>query len=340
MRDPCAVGVGRHRLASAIRRISSGAEVEILDLRHFTSADLRPLLDDEIKVWADLLCWDYSGSAEMILRYMDAKFLPGYAAVSRGKVFGYAFFVYESSKGVIGDLFVTNSENGGSRTEVERRLLIHVIETLQQSPGIHRIEAQLLAHEAGSAAQPFVTQGFSRHTRLFMTLPLPSARLDRRMSAPELEIRPWAEADYQPTAAVITAAYRNHVDSEINDQYRTLSGSLRFLNNIVRFPGCGTFDAESSFVAVNRRTHALAGVILCSRVRRDTGHVTQICVLPEFRGLGLGTALLASTLRNLAERRFSALSLTVTEANSSAVELYGHLGFETKRAFDAFVWEG
>ncbi|MBV9623579.1 MAG: hypothetical protein JOZ14_06320, partial [Acidobacteria bacterium] len=73
-------------MASAIRRIWSGAEVEILDLRHFTSADLRPLLDDEIKVWADLLCWDYSGSAEMILRYMDAKFLPGYAAVSRGKV--------------------------------------------------------------------------------------------------------------------------------------------------------------------------------------------------------------------------------------------------------------
>ena len=40
------------------------------------------------------------------------------------------------------------------------------------------------------------------------------------------------------------------MDSEINDQYRTLSGSLRFLNNIVRFPGCGTFDPEGSFVAV------------------------------------------------------------------------------------------
>src|SRR5207245_7581315 len=48
-----------------------------------------------------LLCWDYSGSAEMILRYTDAKFLPGYAAVSRGRVFGYSFFVYENSKGVI-----------------------------------------------------------------------------------------------------------------------------------------------------------------------------------------------------------------------------------------------
>jgi ribosomal protein S18 acetylase RimI-like enzyme len=314
--------------------------MEILDIRHFTSADLRPLLEDEIKVWADLLCWDYSGSAEMILRYMDAKFLPGYAAVSRGKVFGYSFFVYESNKGVIGDLFVSEGENGASKQEVEARLLTHVIETLQQSPGIQRIEAQLLAHDAGAAAQPFLDQGFSRHARLFMSLPLSTAQMDTKLIAADIEIRRWTEQEYQPSAWVITAAYRNHVDSQVNDQYRTLSGSLRFLNNIVRFPGCGTFDPESSFVAVNRRNNALAGIILCSRVRYDTGHVTQVCVLPEYRRLRLGKALLAATVRNLVQRKFSALSLTVTEANTPAVELYRHLGFETRRVFDAFVWEG
>jgi Acetyltransferases len=314
--------------------------VEILDLRHFSSADLRPLLESEIKVWADLLCWDYSGSAEMILRYMDAKFLPGYAAVSRGQVFGYSFFVYENNKGVIGDLFVRDGENGADRHEVERRLLTHVIETLQQSPGVHRIEAQLLAHESGSAAKPFVDQGFSQHARLFMVLPLNGMQTWEKKLSPEVEIRRWTEHDYQPSASVITAAYRNHVDSEINDQYRTLSGSLRFLNNIVRFPGCGTFDPESSFVAVDRSSHGLVGVVLSSRVRHDVGHVTQICVLPEYRAHGLGRLLMAATVQNLKQRKFSALSLTVTEANLRAVELYRHLGFETKRVFDAFVWEG
>jgi ribosomal protein S18 acetylase RimI-like enzyme len=313
--------------------------VEILDLRHFTSADLRPLLDDEVRLWSNLLSWDYSGSAEMILRYMDAKFLPGYAAVSRGRVFGYAFFVYEGNKGVIGDLFVSDGENGTNRQEVERRLLTHIIETLQQSPGIHRIEAQLLAHETGIAAQPFVNQGFSRHARLFMTLPLEAANLEKKLS-PDFELRRWTEHDYQPSAAVITAAYRHHVDSEINDQYRTLSGSLRFLNNIVRFPGCGTFDPESSFVAVDRESHALAGIILCSRVRYDVGHVTQVCVLPEHRERGLGKLLMAATIHNLRNRKFAVLSLTVTEANTRAVELYRRLGFDTKRVFDAFVWEG
>ncbi len=313
--------------------------MEILDLRHFSSADLRPLLEDEIRVWAKSLSWDYSGSAEMILRYIDAKFLPGYAAVSRGRVFGYSFFVYEHNKGVIGDLFVSDGENGASRDEVQRRLLTHAIETLQQSPGVHRIEAQLLAHEAGSAATPFRDQGFSRHARLFMNLALADAECQKSVPA-EIEIRRWMEVDYQSAAAVITAAYRDHVDSEINDQYRTLSGSLRFLNNIVRFPGCGSFDPESSFVAVERKSSALAGVILCSRVRHDVGHITQVCVLPEYRSHGLGRALLAAAASNLAQRKFSSLSLTVTEANSPAVELYGHLGFETTRIFDAFVWEG
>jgi len=82
--------------------------VEILDLRHFSSVDMRPLLDDETRAWASLLSWDYHGSAEMILRYVDAKILPGYAAIDRGRIFGYSFFVYEGSKGVVGDLFVAN----------------------------------------------------------------------------------------------------------------------------------------------------------------------------------------------------------------------------------------
>jgi len=330
-------------------------QVEILDLRHFSSADLRPLLEDEVREWSRVLSWDYAGSAEMILRYVDAKILPGYAAIERGRILGYAFFVYEGSKGVIGDLFVASSGRLPDPREVESRLLLHVIETLQQSPGIHRVEAQLLVHEAGVVAKPFVEQGFQRHPRLFMVLPLADARMNNvrmndmlrndalKAAAPmdhEIEVRRWSELDYQPAAAVITTAYRGHVDSEINDQYRTLSGSLRFLNNIVRFPGCGTFDPEGSFVAVHKRARSLVGLILCSRVRHDVGHVTQVCVLPEYRSRGLGELLIAATAANLRQRNFSLLSLTVTGANARAVTLYERLGFDTKRVFDAFLWEG
>ncbi|HEV3511494.1 MAG TPA: GNAT family N-acetyltransferase [Candidatus Sulfotelmatobacter sp.] len=314
--------------------------MEILDLRHFSSVDLRSLLGDETQLWARLLSWDYSGSADMILRYVDAKILPGYAAVDRGRVFGYSFFVYEGSKGVIGDLYVTNGNRLPDARQVEIRLLTHVIETLQQSPGIHRVEAQLLAHDANAVARPFLDTGFQRHPRLFMVLPLGKSTLQNPAPHPDVEIRPWIEADYQPSAAVITASYRGHVDAQINDQYHTLSGSLRFLNNIVRFPGCGVFDAESSYVALDRKTRSLIGLILCSRVRADVGHVTQVCVLPEYRGRKIGESLIGATERNLRKRNFSALSLTVTEANSKAVALYRRLNFDSKRVFDAFVWEG
>jgi ribosomal protein S18 acetylase RimI-like enzyme len=173
-----------------------------------------------------------------------------------------------------------------------------------------------------------------------MVLPLGNVRRQVPALPPDIEIRRWSEQDYQAAAALITSAYRGHVDSEINDQYRTLSGSLRFLNNIVRFPGCGTFDPEASFSAVHKRARNLVGIILCSRVRHDVGHVTQVCVVPEYRSQGIGEVLLESTESNLRQRKFSMLSLTVTEANTRAVDLYLRLGFATKRVFDAFVWEG
>jgi ribosomal protein S18 acetylase RimI-like enzyme len=93
-------------------------------------------------------------------------------------------------------------------------------------------------------------------------------------------------------------------------------------------------------VAVNKGLRNILGVILCSRVRHDVGHVTQVCLLPEYRSHGIGQVLLACSAANLRKRRFSSLSLTVTEANHRAVDLYKRLGFETKRVFDAFVWQG
>lgn len=303
-------------------------------------------MEEESAVWSEQLAWDYGPSAEMILRYLDARILPGYAAVEEGNLAGYAFFVYEGSKGIIGDLFVrepaAQAERNGAQSLGER-LLGHVIETLQNSPGIHRVEAQLLPHPAGALARPFAQAGFLRHPRLFMNLALDGARDGQSPSRPaaaEIELRPWADADFHAVAAVITAAYRDHVDADINDQYRTLSGSLRFLNNIVRFPGCGVFDPGSSRVAVHKPSKSVVGVILCSKVKEGVGHVTQVCVVPEHRGAGTGEALLAAAAANLESRGFNALSLTVTEANRGAVELYRRLKFEQVKVFDAFVWEG
>src|SRR5271166_1718443 len=144
--------------------------VEILDLRHFSSTDLHSLLDEEVETWGTMLAWNYRSSADMILRYVDAKILPGYAAVERGNIVGYSFFVYEGSKGVMGDLFV--SPRRVDVRLIESQMANHVIETLQQSPGIHRVEAQLLTLQSGHLAAGFVAAGFQRYRRLFLSLTL------------------------------------------------------------------------------------------------------------------------------------------------------------------------
>jgi ribosomal protein S18 acetylase RimI-like enzyme len=312
--------------------------MEILDLRHFGSAELRPLLTQEAEVWEQRMQWDYHSAAEMVLRYLDSKILPGYAAVQDGNVKGYAFFVYEHSKGVIGDVFA--HANGRLKQDnLEKTLLRHCIETLQNSPGINRIEAQLLLHDSGALADPFIEEGFRRYARLFMVAPLRNGVQWPRETRAEFKVRPWTEADFQPAAQIIIAAYAGHIDSEINDQYRTTTGSLRFLNNIIRFPGCGFFDPQSSFVAVHEPTRTIAGLLLCSRVRNDVGHVTQVCVLPQYRGRNLARAMLAECAGSLRRRNFDMLTLTVTEANAIAGRLYQHMGFETRRVFDAYTWE-
>lgn len=302
---------------------------------------MRPVLEEESRVWSQRLYWDYRGSAEMILRYIDGKILPGYASLKDRRVSGYCFFVYEGAKAVIGDLFVT-ADGAIPGINVEQRLLTHSIITLQQSPGVHRIEAQLLQHEGGVLAQPFLKHGFERYPRLFMLLPLSGGAANAPVPKvpADIELRHWSEQDYQAAAAVIVASYENHVDSQINDQYRTPAGAMRFLNNIVRFPGCGQFDQGASFVAISRFSGTMVGMVLCSRVKADIGHVTQVCVLPDQRGRRIGQALLASTSKELQRRRFNALSLTVTEANQHAVELYRKLGYREHGLFDAYVWEG
>lgn len=320
--------------------------VEVLDLRHFSSADLRPVLEEESRLWSEELSWDYSQSAEMILRYVDARILPGYVAMERGRIDGYAFFVYEGTKAVIGDLYARRSSahrNAAGESSIEMRLIKHVIETLQRSPGVQRIEAQLLLHASGSVTRPFQQAGFRQHRRLFMTLPLkgsapPGPQV--KAQSQKFQLRRWTENDYQHAAAIITACYRDHIDSDINDQYRTTSGSMRFLNNIVRFPGCGLFDTQASFVAIDKETRSPAGLILCSRVKPNVGHITQICVLPQYRGHGVGEKLLAANSAELRGRGFDMLSLTVTEANAGAVHLYRRLGYNVEKVFDAFVWEG
>lgn len=334
--------------------MTSGVSLEILDLRHFNGALLRPLLEAEGDVWRTRLHWDYATSTRLLTQYLDSHMLPGYAALENGRVMGYTFCVYEESKAVIGDVFAIPGEPRSNISaqdvpgfgeppqaalELEERLLSHLFETLQNSPPVERIEAQLLMHPAGSHGSVFREAGFQIYPRLFMVQQLGRQHDIAAPDLPrELELRPWRDDDLSLAGRLIAEAYAAHPDSLINDQYRSAQGSVRFLHNIVRYSGCGTFSPQVSYVVCERANREMVALVLGSKVSGESGHITQLCVRQGFRRRGLARMLLSMASAGFWRQGMSEVSLTVTEANQNAIELYRSEGYDCRHMFDAAVW--
>ncbi len=319
-----------------------GASVEILDLRHFAATLLRPVLDAEGELWKQRLHWDYRTSARLLMQYLDNHMLPGYAALEAEQVTGYVFCVYEDSKAVVGDVFAMPSPLDGTESThvVEETLLRHLLELLVNSPQVERVESQLLLHPSGSHAAVFQEAGFQIYRRLFLVQTLKNLiRAPQINLSSGLELRAWSDEDLAPGARLIAEAYRGHPDSLINDQYRSVHGSMRFLNNIVRYSGCGTFSPQVSHVVMDRSSRELVGLILGSRVSPQSGHITQVCVHPQFRRRGLARMLLSLASYWFTRQGATEISLTVTEANAEAITLYIAEGYSCKHTFDAAVWQ-
>ena len=324
-------------MAAVIEPASKLPSAELIELRDLRSLDLEDLLQEEIEVWRDSLEWDFHASAELVERFVDQRALNGYALIEHGKVFGYAYYVNDEQKGLIGDLYVRRARR---TPEHEYRLLSAVIESLMRTPYITRIETQLMMlgpdHESMPGARFFKMYG-----RNFMRIPLDLAPSLRPIPpTANLYFAPWEDWHQESAAQLIPDAYRGHIDSRINDQYDTVGGARRFLYNIIQYPGCGSFFKPASNVALDRVSGKLCGLSLCSLVAEETGHITQICVAGSHRNTGLGYELLRQSLLGLHKAGCRSATLTVTSANHEAVELYERVGFETIRRFRAFVWEG
>jgi len=323
-------------------------QIEVLDLRHFSARQLRPLLEREAEVWRERLRWDYASSTELLLQYLESRILPGFVALDRGRICGYTFCVYEAHKAVIGDAFAAGHRTLGDR-ETTSTLLVHMVEMLRHLPTVDRVEAQLLLFDSGSFDGLFTGPEFTVYPRLFLECDPRSpaaeslAHHGRPLLPPEmastLELTPWRATDYEAAGELIFRSYAGHTDAQINDQYRSLHGSLRFLHNIVRFPGCGVFEPQLSWMLRQKAGGALLGMVLVSRVGKTTAHITQLCVAKSLRQSGLGNALLRQSAASLLKAGFEAITLTVTESNAPALRLYERFGFFLRHRFDAMVMD-
>ena len=308
--------------------------MNIIDLRQTTVRQLEPLLLEEARHWRDELHWDYRSALDLIKRFLDAHALSGCVAFEGGHAVGYSFYVLEDYKGLIGGLYVSPSQ---LQEPIGRRLLDEMLFSMRALPQLHRIEAQLMPF-GGPVDHPLREQGFRLYTRQFMLLDLHDNTEPRAGASAGMRLDRWNDRFFEPCAKLIYLSYANHVDGEINDQYRSRAGALRFLKNIILLPGCGQFVPGASFVLRQAGSDELIAAVLTSEVSPGVGHTTQICVLPGYQGHGLGRMLMETSAEALRSMKFRELTLTVTAQNRSAVQLYERLNFTTIRTFTAGVW--
>ncbi len=310
---------------------------EIIDLRRLPARDLEPLLQEETAAWREELEWDFEKSADLVRRFVDLRALNGCALVEGGEVTGYVYYVLEDNKGLIGDLFVRKEVCTADR---EDRLLETALAEVMAARPVTRIESQLLMVSNGPDRAVPRGDCLQLYERNFMRVDLRRAALAEGRVRRPMYIEKWSDQYHEAASQLISAAYAGHVDSRINDQYRSPAGARRFLYNIMQYPGCGAFYRPASFAAFEAATGRLCGISLASLVASATGHITQICVSPAVRGTGIGHALLRQSLETLRQMGCVSASLTVTAVNKDAVDLYRRVGFEVARQFAAFVWEG
>jgi ribosomal protein S18 acetylase RimI-like enzyme len=308
--------------------------MNIVDLRQTSVRQLEPLLEEEARHWHDELHWDYRGALDLIKRFLDAHALCGCVAFENGYAAGYSFYVLEEQKGLIGGLYVSSRY---AQAVIGRRLLEEMLFSMRAIPQLSRIEAQLMPF-GGPVESPLREQGFHLYTRQFMLFDLHKLPESRAGAAAGMRLDRWNDRFFEPCAKLIYLCYANHVDGEINDQYRSRAGALKFLKNIILLPGCGQFVSNASFVLRQPGSDELIAAVLTSEVSPGVGHTTQICVLPGYQGHGLGRMLMQTSSEALRAMKFRELTLTVTSANRSAVQLYEKLGFTTIRTFTAGVW--
>jgi len=310
----------------------------LLDLGQVRVRELEGILGEETRTWRELLDWDFQASAELVRRFVDVRALNGYALQVGEGLAGYCYYVAEEHKGLIGDLYVLEEFR---TAESEHRLIGAVLGAMLRGRRVRRIESQLMLFR-WARQQPLPGSKYlSSYERNFMLLDLERAgEMPPKELGESVLFERWTERWQEETAQLIAAAYRGHIDSQINDQYRSVAGARRFLFNIVQYPGCGTFFQPASWAAIHRETGRVCGISLASLVADKVGHVTQICVGPWMQHCGVGYELLRRSLESLAQSEARRISLTVTAANQEAVRLYQRVGFRVARQFPALVWEG
>ena len=216
--------------------------MQIVDLRQLHSRSLDILFQEEARHWREELYWDYRPSIELIRKFIDSRALGGYAALENGHP--HRLRILRSRRSQRPDrrlvrLLAICAVPG------HQKLLAEMLGALRATPRLQRIEAQLMPF--GTELDPIF---LSQYFRL-VPAPVHGASAGAKQISPAsrflagLRIEPWSDRAFEAAARLIHLAYADHVDSQINDQYCSEAGGLKFLRNIVLLARLRAVSARS-----------------------------------------------------------------------------------------------
>jgi ribosomal protein S18 acetylase RimI-like enzyme len=133
---------------------------------------------------------------------------------------------------------------------------------------------------------------------------------------------PWGESLVGVHADVQFRSFHGELDSTVFPCLGDRYGCLRLLREIRRKPG---FLAEATWLVGSDQE--LCGMIQGVIEPGPLGSIQNLGVVPEYRGLHLGKALLLKSLNGFRQHGVPRCSLEVTADNAGAIHLYRSVGF-------------
>jgi ribosomal protein S18 acetylase RimI-like enzyme len=307
----------------------------IAPLESVELATLEPLLDEQCEEWYELLEWNYAGPSRMMREVIRDHDLSGFVAMVGGEAIGFTYYVIDSHRASIGEIYVSKPWRGAG---VDRKLAEAVLQKLEWFTRLRRIESQNVNIDHREASQVFLEHGFTTLERCYMKV-YASQFSDADLTINEAQpfyIRGWQEEDFSQVVKVIYTSYQNSIDSRINYQYTSDEGCADLLTIMTQHIWCGEFLPHISRIAIDPATNRIAGIVIASRISPGVGHITQISVKPTHQNRGLGRLLLRSALHEFFQFGFRSVSLAVTRDNHRAMRLYESCGFQTLFSFPVF----
>src|SRR5689334_15430131 len=83
--------------------------IRVIPLEDADIEGLERLFDEQCEEWLALLGWDYSGPSRLIREVVRERDLSGFVALSGNTTVGFAFYIIESNRCSIGDIYVAKA---------------------------------------------------------------------------------------------------------------------------------------------------------------------------------------------------------------------------------------